>query len=158
MILATPLNHHIVTLCTLLAPVAKDPSWKQDNLTWLAVAISFMAGRQGDNAEAAYPVTTRKVIEIIGEETFNEILNNPSHPELAKDRDRRLIAEKVFGALVSEAHEIALSSEAEWHESNVIGMKIRDVMGSMYYAVRNLVLREKPSFEQGMEDAWLYTR
>lgn len=156
MILATPLNHHIVTLCTFLEPVAKDPSWKQDNLTWLAVAVSFMAARQGDNAEVAYPVTTRKVIGIIGEETFNEILSNPSHPELVADRDRRLIAEKVFGDLVSQAHEITLSSEAEWHESNLIALKVRDVLGSMYYAVRNLVVRQEPSYEQAILDAELY--
>lgn len=140
MILATPLNHHIVTLCTILEPVAKDPNWHHDNICWLGVAVSFIAGRQGDNAEAAYPVTVRKIIGITSEALFNEILATPSHPTFVTDKDRRLVAEKVFGEIVAQAHELTLSAESEWHESSLICQQLRDLMGGMYYAVRLVAL------------------
>lgn len=140
MILATPLNHHIVTLCTILEPVAKDPNWHHDNICWLGMAVSFIAGRQGENAEAAYPVTVRKIIGIISEPLFNEILANPSHPAFVTDKARRLVAEKVFGELVSQAHELTLSAESEWHESSLICEQLRDVMAGLYYAVRMVAL------------------
>lgn len=150
MILANPLNHHIVTLCNILDAIAHDPKWKSDNIQWLAVAVSLMAGRQGDNVEAAYPVTTRKVIGVVGEELFNEMLANPGHTVLATERAKRLIAEKVFGEMVAQAHELVLSSESEWHESHVISEQFKTLMGGMYYGVRHVATYDKVSFRSTM--------
>lgn len=157
MILATPLNHHIVTLCNLLTPVSSSFSWRQDCLCWLAVAGTFVAARQGDDVQKAYPVTTRKMIEVIGADLFQQITQNPSHPVLFENREKRLVAEKVFGELVLQANEVALSSEAEWHESKLIGDQVRDILGAMYYAVRFIATHPNITFAQGMQAAVDYT-
>ncbi|MNC50674.1 hypothetical protein D3C76_1346360 [compost metagenome] len=155
MILATPLNHHIVTLCTLLEPVAGDPRWRQDALTWLAVGATFLAARSSE-ARTRYPVTVRRMDRILGPELVDEILANPAHPHYMIDHNRAVVVEKVFGALVSEAHEIALMSESEWHESALTSERIKDTMGSMYYAVRFMAGGQFLTFEKGMEAASFY--
>jgi hypothetical protein len=93
---------------------------------------------------------------ILGPELVDEILANPAHPHYMYDRDRAMVAEKVFGALVSETHEIALMSESEWHESEVTSEKIKDTMGSMYYAIRLMASGQHLTFEKGMEAAAFY--
>ncbi|MNC77490.1 hypothetical protein D3C75_1294580 [compost metagenome] len=75
---------------------------------------------------------------------------------LFENRDRRLVAEKVFGQLVAEAHEIVLASEGEWYESNILGTQVRDIMASMYYAVRYIATYQDYSFEAGMQAARSY--
>ncbi|MNZ13949.1 hypothetical protein D3C78_308590 [compost metagenome] len=154
--LATPLNHYIVTLTSILEPVAASPNWKEDCLVWMAVAGTFIAARQGEDVRSAYPITTRKMIGIIGEDLFKAVTVNPAHPVLFENRDRRLVAEKVFGQLVAEAHEIVLASEGEWYESNILGTQVRDIMASMYYAVRYIATYQDYSFEAGMQAARSY--
>jgi hypothetical protein len=93
---------------------------------------------------------------ILGPELVDEILAKPAHPHYMHDHERAMVVEKVFGALVSQAHEIALMSESEWHESTVTTEQVKDMLGSMYYAVRFMASGQHLTFEKGMEAASFY--
>ena len=115
-----------------------------------------MAGRlQNSDAATTYPVTFRRMKQILGEELVLELLSKPSHAHYIHDHDLRRVGEQVFGEWVMQAHEETLTHAGEWHESAEASRKIKDLMGAMYYGIR-FAAGGHLSFEKVMEASRLY--
>lgn len=155
---SVPTRHHIACLCAILDPVAGDPRWKDDLITYMGMAASFVAGfggTPGKTTQEQYPQTIRRMKRIVGDEMIETMLKEPPHPYMQYNWMHLQVVAVVFGELVSQAHDIAVESEGEWHECAADRDQIKDLLGAAYYAVR-VMSDGSTTAERGLELAYAY--